>query len=676
MARSLLLASFALWAGCASAQNPAAPAEQNGQQPHGKVLYQSHGEPPEAAPKAPGTPSPQKEATGQPQITDAERSAVAITRYDLDIRLTQARSELAGRARLTVKNTGEKPLTRIALQLSSTLRWQNAEVIGAGGKAGMRLPMVQHRLDTDADHTGQANEALLTLPNALEPGGLVEIELFYAGTVMASGGRLERLGATPRLALATDWDSITPDGTWLRGFGNVLWFPVAEPQLFLSDNTLVPAIGRERLEHADVPVHLRLSVEYTGEAPVAAYFCARRQPLKPLQDDSSAPVAYGSGIATADFPAQPIGIRPISLFVIDAPEAAIAPLPVARSANPNATAIQEGTPMLAAQTSDEAGLPALAASAERIAPLLQQWLGPRPISALTILDHSGQAFQDGPLVVASVKGLAAPEAEPALASSLAHAWIQTGQPWMDEGLGQFFSLLWIEREKGRDAAVAALDSLMQPVAAAENPAQPGTEPAGEGETSSSSSQTQAEGQPLIAAYDEVFVRRKAAAVWWMLRDVAGDQPLQIALSAWRTQARSNDSPEEQARAFESLLEKTSGKDLSWFFNDWVLHDRGLPSLSIVDVTPRQLSAGAGHDAGWLVAVTMHNSGGAVADVPLVIRSGTFSTTKRVRIPGGQNVTERVVVEALPTEVVLNDGSTPEAGPSTHTRTVTVRTEQP
>jgi hypothetical protein len=56
---------------------------------------------------------------------------------------------------------------------------------------------------------------------------------------------------------------------------------------------------------------------------------------------------------------------------------------------------------------------------------------------------------------------------------------------------------------------------------------------------------------------------------------------------------------------------------------------------------------------------------------LVIRSGTFSTTKRIRIPGLSNTTERVVVESAPTDVILNDGSTPEIGASRHTRTVVI-----
>jgi hypothetical protein len=362
----------------------------------------------------------------------------------------------------------------------------------------------------------------------------------------------------------------------------------------------------------------------------------------------------------------------MSLFVIAQPESMIAPLPGA-SSGPGKPGTS-GPPMLAVVSTEERELPLLAESAERVAPLMQQWLGPHPLTALTVIDHAGQPFEDGPLLVAPVGTLGASTSAPLLAHSLTHAWVQTGMPWIDEGLAEFFSLLWIEREKGRDAAVAQLDAMMQPVAAADTLTDAAANADSAGTASSSTSANAVVGQPLVAAYDELFFRRKAAAVWWMLRDIAGEQPLQLALSAWRTQKTSNDTADAQAQAFETVLEKTSGKDLGWFFNDWVLHDRGLPSLSIVDVAPRELPAGTGHGKAWLVAVTVHNAGAAAVEVPLVIRSGTFSTTKRIRIYGLSNTTERIVVESAPTDVILNDGSTPEAGPSTHTRTVVIHQE--
>jgi len=151
----------------------------------------------------------------------------------------------------------------------------------------------------------------------------------------------------------------------------------------------------------------------------------------------------------------------------------------------------------------------------------------------------------------------------------------------------------------------------------------------------------------------------------MLRGIAGEDALRETLAAWRMQPSSNNSPRDQALALEKLLEKTSGKDLAWFFHDWVLNDQGLPDLSIVNVTTRDLSADLIHKTGWLVSVTARNDGGAAAEVPIVVRSGTFSTTKRLLIPAYSQATDRVLVEAPPTQVLLNDGITPEIRTSLH-----------
>jgi hypothetical protein len=321
----------------------------------------------------------------------------------------------------------------------------------------------------------------------------------------------------------------------------------------------------------------------------------------------------------------------------------------------DAQANDDGTPLLAVETEDDGALPRLAASVETIAPLLQRWFGARPPSALTVLDHDGQPFEDGPLLVAPVSSLAGSGSAVALTHSLAHAWVQTGQPWMDEGLAQFSALLWVEQQQGREAAVAEMQDLMLPLNLAEIVANPDTAPDA--------------GQPLIAASDELYYRRKAAAVWWMLRDITGDEALQAALKAWCAQPVSTQSAREHAMEFKRLLEKTSGKELGWFFNDWVLRDRGLPDLTIVGVEPHLLPAGQGHGSSWLVSVTVRNEGGAVADVPLVIRSGSFSTTRRLRIPAFTSTTERVLVETPPSQVVVNDGSTPEVRSSTHSVSV-------
>ena len=610
--------------------------------PQGEVLFQSHGEPPTTPQTtAPPTVQPTGSELSGPALTDAERSALLFTAYDLDVRLTPTTSAISARARIALRNDGTTPLTRIALQISSTLTWQSASLNGA------KLPLAQHLLDTDADHTGRSSEAIITLPAPLAPNASLTLDTFYTGTIAQDATRLTRIGATPAQGLNSDWDAITPTQTALRGFGNVLWYPVAAPQLFLGDGAkLFQAIAQTRLREQAATLRLHLAVEYKADPPTEAYLCGRRQKLIALPDDPNMPVATGSGIATADFASAPIGFRLPSLFVLDSPEQLIAPLPNA-------------APMLAVETTDDAALPRLAASTQSIAPLLQQWFGARPLSTLAIIDHDGQPFEDGPFLAAPIASLAASSSSEALAHSLTHAWVQTGQPWFDEGLAQFAALLWTEQQQGRSAAITQLNDLMSPVALAE-PALTATN------TDISL------GQPIISASDEFFYRRKAAAVWWMLRSLAGDAPLQQALAAWVALPVSHGTPQSQAIAFEKLLEKISGKDLGWFFHDWVLHDLGLPDLSIVEVAPRQLPAGKGHDSGWLVAVTVHNDGAPAVEVPLVIRSGSFSITKVIHIAGFSSATDRVLTEAPPTEVLVNDGGTPEVRTSLHTRDVVLQ----
>jgi len=682
---ALLLASVA-----ARAQTPTSPTPPT--TPQGQVLFQSHGTPPttpdDDTPPRPEAVTPDQTPTG-PVLTDEQRSGLFFTAYDLDARLVPATGHLAMRAQFTLRNTSGQPLSRIALQISSTLHWDAASLIASTGSTP--LPLIQHIIDTDADHSGKSSEAILDLPAPLAPGATLTLDTLYSGNLSASTSRLERLGASPSQALATDWDGIgsaAPDSSSsssgssddtspqsselrvaLRGFGNVLWYPTASPQLFLGDGAkLFQAIGQQRSAERSATIHLRLAVEYRGVPPVAAYFCSLRQPLVAHPDDPSAP--SGHGIATADFPSRALGFRQPSLFVVQQPEISAAPLPEVLSSSSGSQTTEAsatGPNMLSIETTDTASIPHLTASAERLAPLLQAWLGSKPLTPLTILDNPGDPFEDDALLVAPVDKLASTSSSTALAHSLTHAWIHTGQPWFDEGLAQFMSLLWVEQDQGRPAAILALNNLMQPL----NIAEVGFDSAQAADAASAPV-----GQPLVSATDELYYRRKAAAVWWMLRNIAGDKPLQQALTEWRDQPFTSDDPTVQAIGFEKLLEKTSGKDLGWFFSDWILRDRGLPDLSIVDVEPRILPAGKGHDSGWLVSVTVHNDGAPAVDVPLNVLSGAFTTNTRIHIAGFSNATTRVIVNSPPTEVILNDGSTPEVRTATHTREVVLQSAAP
>jgi hypothetical protein len=566
-------------------------------------------------------------------VTDAERASLTFTAYDLDVHLAPAQSHLAVHAGFTVKNSGKEPLTRLILQISSSLKWESF-AMRSGGRV-LPLSFTEQTIDTDADHTGKATEAVVSLPQPLQAGASVELTGFYSGEVAQSAERLERIGAPLDQAARADWDRISPEWTGLRGFGNVLWYPTAAVPVFLGDGArLFQSVGQTKLQQAVATVHLRLTVEYLGDAPDAAFFCGRREQLKAVSENQSLPVAESPGVATAEFSERPVGFRTPSLFVTD-----------------RAGTVTNDS-LISAVTDHYDALPGYGAAADKVRPLLAEWLGPGPLSVLTILDHDGQPFEDDVLLVAPMRASTPDALAPALAHSLSHAWFRSSHVWLDEGVAQFMSLQWMEQSLGREVAVAHLEEEAKALALVEPP------------PAKSAVATEEEGQSLIQASDEVYYRTKAAAVLVMLRAIVGDDALRRAFQFYR-----EDKMDSDPKEFQRVLERTSRRELEWFFDDWVYRDRGLPDLSIASVTPRAIDQIGNKGAGWLVAVEVRNDGGAVAEVPVTVRSGTLTATQRLRIPGRSSASTRIVFEGTPAEVLVNDGTVPEVQSSVHIKQI-------
>jgi hypothetical protein len=163
------------------------------------------------------------------------------------------------------------------------------------------------------------------------------------------------------------------------------------------------------------------------------------------------------------------------------------------------------------------------------------------------------------------------------------------------------------------------------------------------------------------AKDPVYYRTKATYVLWMLRDLAGDAALARALRAYQP------GSDTAGTGFEQVLERESGKDLKWFFENWVNHDRGLPDLSIAGVYPNKSSA----PDSYIVAVDVANNGTAEAEVPVSVSSITTTVTERLRIPAKSKISHRFLLEGKPAEVAVNDGTVPEVASSVHRQTVVV-----
>ena len=453
-----------------------------------------------------------------------------VVALDLDVHLLPADQQIAVRALLTLRNDGNSPLTLIPLQISSSLNWERIRLTTPNGQA-QAIPLHVVTVNSDADHTGQLHQAAVPLAAPLQPGQSLSLDVTYSGPIALSARRLQSIGAPDSLALHSDWDQISLPFTGLRGFGNVLWYPVVSTPVLLGDGArLFDEIGTHKLRLSGARFRLRLTVEFPhGQAPTVVLINGRSLPLAITEPSGSLDQTQEvASIATADSGLAILGFESPSLFV-----AIRAPNP-----GPNLTAW--------ALPEDNVAVDFWTAAAANVTPFLKTWLGPEPRSPLTLLDLPDPGdvpFETGAL-------LAAPLREPhskanslngVLVHSLTHAWLAlpnspaspaspnspaapnsslspTSPPppaWLNEGVATFMGTLWMEKQHGRDFVLGALEADRAALALAE-PASPGQSP----------------GQPLASAISPVYYRTKAAYVLWMLRDLAGDPALSAALRTY------------------------------------------------------------------------------------------------------------------------------------------------
>ncbi|MGA7523176.1 MAG: hypothetical protein WBW84_12020 [Acidobacteriaceae bacterium] len=570
-------------------------------------------------------PVPVQATSPKDPITDATRRSLAIAAWNLDLHLTPRDPSLEAHARVTLRNDGASPLSEIPLQLSSTLHFETI------GFAGRRLSFRAFPLASDADHTGLLTEAVIVLPHPLAPQTSLILDVDYGGSIPLSSGRLTAIGAPSATAEASDWDRISASFTGLRGFGNVVWYPVVSVPVALGDgDSFFTEIGRQKLLDQDATVALRISDEFFSEPPTAAILDGRTVALaKP----AAMPTASFPGVITASLPATRLGFEVPSVFLTD---------------NPETTG--NGLRILA-PSADSASAQRYIAAAALVRPLVQSWLGKKthaPATILALPEPGDAPAETGNLLVTPLSTGDPSQLTPVVVHALAHAAFFSPRAWLNEGVANFLSTLWIESQQGQIAAMENLN--------AERPALAIAEPASPGAGS---------GQDLLHAVSAIYYRTKATYVLWMLRNLAGDKALQSALQAYNP--AEDTTPDYFQRILTPLAsaDLLSGqKDLSWFFNDWVYRDTGLPDLSIAAVYPTPES----HQQ-VLVAVDIANAGYASALVPLTVKGFSTSLTDWVQVPAHTRITHRMTFSQNPTEVDLNDGSVPEVQDSIHRTTL-------
>ena len=557
-----------------------------------------------------------------------DRHAFTFTDYKLTITLDPAKSGFSAEGTVSLRNDTSEPQKAVVLQISSSLDWKSITV---GGKPVQYLsqPYV-----SDIDHTGALSEAIVSLAVPVPPKGTIQLEIAYAGVVVQDSTRLTRIGVPDNIAAHSDWDRISDPYTAIRGVGYVTWYPIAtEAQSLSEGNAVFREIGawKQRESNAAMLISAgamgaKVAIVSNGDPQTdCAFIGPQARQIGPLRcfwfkhGETASPVLI---LGKYDHRARP--------------ESEVDLLP--------------GHQPFA----DDYGRVIAA-----LTPFVAQWFGEptEPVQIVELAWPESASWESGPMLLTPLKQSLPEPLQLQLVHQLTHAALPSPRPWIYEGAAEFAQALERERQSGRRAASEFMQEQSAPLLAAQQPNLPNAP--GEHDTTPPRRL-----EPLVTTSDEVFYRLKAMRVWWMLRDLVGDAPLQRAAHNYKAQ------DDREPSYLQRLLEAETLRKLEWFFDDWVYRDRGLPDFRVDSVYPRATLAG-----GYTVTITVENRGDAGAEVPVTVETSHGQVTRRLEVQGRQKAVLRIEAPEAPKRVIVNDGSVPELGGASHSFDVRIPSAQ-
>lgn len=537
-----------------------------------------------------------------------DREAFSITNYDLNVQVEPEQHRLGVRGKITLRNDSPTPQKVAVLQISSSLDWR---AIRAADKM---LQFVTQPYTSDIDHTGGLSEAVITLPQEIAPRATIDLDIAYEGVVLLDATRLTRIGTPENSAKSSDWDQIDEKFTGLRGVGYVAWYPIATEVANLSEgNTLFEVLARWKTREAASQMEVSFQdPNLTSDSVTSTMLCNGKGIRGGTREGTGrfqwAQCSYGDLAHSAPtFVIAGYGL-------VDRPS--------------NAVFNFSGHGAAAEAYADEA---------ERVVPLIADWFGsPREKTQTADLpDASAAPFESGAFLMTPVANFAAKVAGLTAAHQLTHASVVSFRPWIEEGLAHFAQALYLENQKGRQAALDYMGAHRSAL---------GTAPRSEDEAK----------QSLVDTTNEELYRSKAMCVWWMLRDMISDSALKKAIASYK--AEQDKDPSYMPR----LIAAQTQRDLEWFFDDWVYHDRGLPDFKV-----ESAFAASTPIKSFMLTITLDNLGTAGAEVPVTIKFAGGDVTKRIEVRAKSKATFRVETLAAPQEIRVNDGSVPESDIANH-----------
>ena len=544
-----------------------------------------------------------------------DREAFSVTNYDLNLQVEPAQHRLGVRGKITLRNDSQTPQKIAVLQISSSLDWRSVK---AGDKA---VQFVTQPYTSDIDHTGGLSEAIVTLPQAVAPKGTIELEIAYEGVILLDATRLTRIGTPEEAANRTDWDQIGANFTAVRGAGYVAWYPIATEVANLSEgNSLFEILGRWKNREANSKMHLKIWLSRDGSDPQ----------LDLVVNNPSCFILHeamgGVQNVSADCTYQPLG-QHLPLFVAA-----------------NYQFLERPTLVVHYVHGHDVAATNFADAAEKVAPLITDWFGASHEKAQTadLPDPKAAAFESSALLLTPLVSGDSRLAGLAAAHQLTHAAFVSFRPWIEEGLAHFAQALYLEREKGRQAALDYMGLHRSALSEIEASA---TAPKSEDEASRS----------LVNTTSEELYRSKAMCVWWMLRDMVGDAALKKAIAAYRPEQDQDRDKDKEPSYMPRLIQAQTQRDLEWFFDDWVYRDRGLPDFKVESAFSSKSTTGS-----FMLTITLDNLGTAGAEVPVIVKFAGGEIMRRLEVRAKSKTVTRVEITGAPQEIIVNDGSVPES----------------
>ena len=270
-------------------------------------------------------------------------------------------------------------------------------------------------------------------------------------------------------------------------------------------------------------------------------------------------------------------------------------------------------------------LSAYADAVEAIVPLISDWFGKPRARGQTadLADPKAAPYESGASLLTPLASLDTKVAGLAPAHQLTHLAIRSFRPWIDEGLAHFAQALYLEHEKGRQAALDYMGLHRSAWNEVEVPTGAGRS---EDEVNRS----------LVNTTSEELYRSKAMYVWWMLRDMVGEAALKKAIAAYRPEQ------DKEPSYMPRLIAAQTQRDLEWFFDDWVYRDRGLPDFKVESAFSRKTMTGS-----FMLTITLDNLGTAGAEVPVIVKFKGGEVMKRLEVRAKDKAVIRVETPAAP-----------------------------